>query len=149
MFVDETGAIRSGNPVDGTSSIIVAGSGNRLPIMSPDGTRLAYLSANDLVVTDAQGQDPIVVATDGLLGTSYLGWTPDNGRVIVGLSTGKLVAYEVAAGAEPSPMLDSANVGGLHNDLADLFRPPAGDEVLELGTGPQRQWPLPPVAEWR
>ncbi len=34
-------------------------------------------------------------------------------------------------------MLDSANVGGLHNDLADLFRPPAGDEILEYGTGPQ------------
>ncbi len=137
VFIDETGAIRAGNPVDGTSSIIVAGSGNRLPIMSPDGTRLAYLSVNDLVVSDPRGGDPVVVATDGLLGTTYLGWTPDSHRVIAGLSTGKLVAYEATAGAKPSPMLDSSNVGGLHNDLADLFRPPAGDEILEYGSGPQ------------
>ena len=136
MFIDEDGAIRSGNLVDGTSSIIAAGSGNRLPIMSPDGTRLAYLSLDELVVSDPQGRDPVVVATDGLLGANYLGWTPD-GRVIAGLSNGKLVAYAVAAGAEPSPMLGSANVGGLHNDLADLFRPPAGEEILEYGSGPQ------------
>jgi hypothetical protein len=137
IYVDETGAIRSGDPVDGTSSIIVAGSGNRLPIMSPDGTRLAYLSVNHLVVTDPLGRDPVVVAPDGLIGANYLGWSPDSGRVTVGLSTGKLVAYDVAAGAEQSPLLDSANVGGLHNELADLFRPPAGDEVLQLGAGPQ------------
>ena len=137
VFIDEMGAIRAGNLADGTSSIIVAGSGNRLPIMSPDGTRLAYLSVDELVVTDPRGGDPIVVATDGLLGTTYLGWTPDSGRVIAGLSTGKLVAYDVTAGAEPSPMLESSNVGGLHNDLADLFRPPAGDEILEYGSGPQ------------
>jgi hypothetical protein len=137
VFIDETGAIRSGNPGDGTSSIIVAGNGNRLPIMSPDGTRLAYLSMNNLVVTDPRGRDPVVVATDGLLGTTYLGWTPDGRRVMAGLSTGKLVAYDVAAGAQPSPMLETSNVGGLHNDLADLFRPPAGDEILEYGPGPQ------------
>jgi len=137
MFIDDTGAIRAGNLVDGTSSIIVASGGNRLPIMSPDGTRLAYLSDNHLIVTDPRGRDEVVVATEGLLGAVYLGWTPDSGRVIASLSTGKLVAYDVAAGAQPSPMLDSANVGGLHNDLTDLFRPPAGDEVIEYGSGPQ------------
>ena len=106
-------------------------------ITSPDGTRLAYMSVADLVVVDPQGRDPVTIASNGLLGADYLGWSPDSSRVIVGLSTGKLVAYDVAAGAEQSPLLDSANVGGLHNDLADLFRPPAGDEVLEkLGTGP-------------
>ena len=137
VFIDESGAIRSGNPVDGTSSVIVGGSGNRMVITSPDGTRLAYMSVADLVVTDPQGGDPVAVASDGLLGANYLGWTPDSSRVIVGLSTGKLVAYDVATNAEPSPLLDAANVGGLHNDLADLFRPPSGDEVLELGTGPK------------
>ena len=137
MFIDETGAIRSGNPVDGTSSIIVAGSGNRMPIMSPDGTRLAYLSVDELIVTDPLGRDPVVVATVGLLGADYLGWMPDSSRVIIRLSTGKLVAYDVAAGAQASPLLDSANVGGLHNDLADLFRPPAGEDILEYGSGPQ------------
>jgi hypothetical protein len=137
MFVDETGAIVAGDPVDGTSSTIVAGSGNRLPIMSPDGTRLAYMSGGDLVVIDPQGGDRVLVASEGLLGAIYLGWMPDSRRVIVGLSTGKLVAYDVAADAKPSPLLDSANVGGLHNDLADLFRPPAGEEVLEYGSGPQ------------
>ena len=137
VFIDETGAIRAGNPVDGTTSIIVAGSGNRLPIMAPDGTRLAYLSTNDLVVSDLQGRDPVVVATDGLIGANYLGWMPDSSRVIIRLSSGKLVAYDVAAGAQASPLLDSANVGGLHNDLADVFRPPVGNEVLEYGSGPK------------
>ena len=137
MFIDEAGAIRSGNPVDGTTSIIVAGSGNRMPIMSPDGTRLAYLSVDELMVSDPLGRDQVVVATVGLIGADYLGWMQDSSRVIIRLSSGKLVAYDVAAGAQASPLLDSANVGGLHNDLADLFRPPAGEDILEYGSGPQ------------
>jgi Tol biopolymer transport system component len=137
VFIDQAGAIRAGDPVDGTSSIIVGGSGNRLPAMSPDGTRLAYLSVNDLLVVDPMGRDPVLVATDGLVGADYLVWTPDSSGLVVRQSTGMLVTYDVAADARPMLLLDSANVGGLHNDLADVFRPPAGDEILEVRTGPQ------------
>ena len=58
----------SGNPVDGTSSIIVAGSGESTAhhVAGRHPPRLP-VERTTLVVSDAAGSDPIVVATDGLL----------------------------------------------------------------------------------
>ncbi len=149
MFIDEAGAIRSGNPVDGTSSIIVAGSGNRLPIMSPDGTRLAYLSANDLVVTDPQGQDPIVVATrrppGHLVPWLDAGQRSRHRRPVDREARG--VRRRCRRQAEPDARLRQCR------RLAQRPRrsvPAAGRRRSPRARHrAERRWPLPPVTEWR
>jgi Tol biopolymer transport system component len=142
-FTNGDGAILVGNPVDGTSTVLVGGNGHERPVFSPDGTRLASLqTTNDehtpnLIVSDADGQDPIVVATDGMADITYLGWSPDSRRIVVITSDGKLLAFDTVSGAQPATLLDGIGVGDGYNiDLADLFRPPAGDEVLVAYDGP-------------
>lgn len=142
-FTDGDGAIHLGNPVDGTSIVLPGLSGHQRPVFSPDGMRLASLQITndehtpDLVVSDSKGQDPIVVTTEGMSEISYLGWTPDSLRVVVITSDGSLLAYEVESGAQPTTLLEGIDVGDGYNiDLADLFRPPAGDEILTAFAGP-------------
>ena len=143
MFIDDTGAIRAGNPVDGSSSVIVPSGSNRLPTVSPDGTHVAFMRENaahdtELVVVDAQGRNPVVLATEGpLLVTDHVGWMPDSRRVVVDGGAGGLYAYDVVAGATPTTVVDAFSRNGLQNELSNLFRPPAGDEILVVGAGPQ------------
>jgi Tol biopolymer transport system component len=142
VFADADGAIRAGNAVDGTTVVIVAGNGNRQPVVSPDGTHIAYMRTNashttDLVAVDSQGRDPVVLASGGLLRDTYVGWTPDSRRVTAVMGAARLVAYELVAGGRPTTVLDAMSTNGLQNDLPNLFRPPAGDEVLELAFGRQ------------
>ena len=138
MFIDDTGAIRAGDPVEGTSTVIVPSGPYRQLALSPDGTHLAFLRHDtELVVVDAQGHDPAVLATKGILGVTHVGWTPDSRRIVVDGGTGGLYAYDVVAGATPTKLVDAFSSNGLQNELTNLFRPPSGEEVLVLGPGPQ------------
>ena len=42
VFVDSGGSIVAGNPATGSTQTIVAGSGHGMPIVSPDGTQVAF-----------------------------------------------------------------------------------------------------------
>jgi hypothetical protein len=143
-FTDGNGAILVGNPVDGTSAVLLAGTGHERPVFSPDGTKLAFLQTTndehtpDLVVSDATGHDPIIVTTEGMSEIGYLGWTPDSRRIVAITNDGKLIAFDPVSGARPTTLLDRLDVGDGYNiDLADLFRPPAGAEILQFYVGPE------------
>jgi hypothetical protein len=146
VFLDDTGAIRAGSPADSRSTEILPPGDHSLPAFSPDGTRVAFLRTNasgdlELVVVDAQGRNEIVIANaDSLLDTqtvTHVGWMPDSRRVVVDGGDGGLYAYDVAAGATRTTVLDRFERNGLQNELANLFRPPAADEILVRGSGPQ------------
>jgi Tol biopolymer transport system component len=142
-FTGGNGAILVGNAVDGTSAVLLDGMGHERPVFSPDGTKLAFLQTTndehtpDLVVSDANGHDPVVVTTDGMTDIRYVGWSPDSRRIVVVTSAGRLLAFDAVRGAQPTTVLDSISVGDGYNiDLADLFRPPTGDEILTAYDGP-------------
>ena len=141
-FTDGQGAILAGNPVDGSSTVLLGSTGHERPVYSPDGTRLAFLqTTNDehtpeLVVSSADGRDPIVV-TSGMTGIGYLGWSPDSRRLVVISGDGQLLEFDAVRGAQPTTVLEGIAVGDGYNiDLADLFRPPNGEEILQIYAGP-------------
>ncbi len=50
---------------------------------------------------------------------------------------GRLLAYDAQSGAQPTTLLEGIDVGDGYNiDLADIFRPPAGDEIIATFAGP-------------
>ena len=143
-FTDGNGAILVGNPVDGSSAVLLGTTGHERPVYSPDGTRLASLQTTndehtpDLVVSDADGRTPIVVAPLGETGVSYLGWSPDSRRLVVITNDGRLLEFDAVRDAQPTTLLDGVNVADGYNiDLADLFRPPNGEEILQIYAGPE------------
>ena len=144
MFIDDTGAIRAGNPVDGSSSVIVP-SGNesaasRLAEWHPrrlrDGERGARHRACRRGCPGSEPGRPRHrrPAPDhgpcGLDAGQSAGSSSDGGA-------GGLYAYDIVAGATPTTVVDAFSRNGLQNELSNLFRPPAGEEILVLGTGPQ------------
>ena len=126
LFVDNNRAIRSGNVVDGTSTVVVPPGDFRQLAFSPDGTRVAFLRTNarrdlELVVADAQLRNQVVLAKGGSLGDpSHVGWTPDSRRVVVDEGT-TLYAYDLAPNATPTVAVDTFSRNGLMNELTNLF----------------------------
>jgi hypothetical protein len=143
VFADGTGVVRTGNPVDGTSAVLLPGIGHERPVYSPDGTRLAFLqTTNDehtpeLIVSNADGRSEVVVTTADMTGTRYLGWSPDSRRLVVITADGRLLEFDAVANAQPTTLIEGIDGDGYNIDLADLFRPPNGEEILQISTGPE------------
>ena len=148
-FVDDQGAIRAGLPTETTFQVIVPGPGNDRPVFSPDGTQLAYLHTGalgtaDIVVSKPDGTEAHTLNPDGLSSIAYLGWTPDGGSVVVGAAPRKLLAFDATKLAEPALITDQARftgtvagLTGFNDHLASLFRPPLGQEIAFIGSGPE------------
>ena len=146
-FVDDTGAILAGDPATGTSRVIVSGAGHQRPVFSPDGTRLAFLQTDQLgnaavVVADADGRQPRVISDSGLLSVGHVGWSADGRRVVVAIPPNTLAAFDADRTGPPTTLSDAATFDGAYTSfddfnaaLADLYRPPNGDEFLYLGDG--------------
>lgn len=76
------------NP-DGSSRIRLTRSGDAgSPDWSPDGTRIAYASEDDLWVMGARGDDPVRL-TSGTAVDSDPSWSPDGGRLAFTRKAGK------------------------------------------------------------
>lgn len=143
-FIGSDGSILAGNPIDGASAVLLTGGGHERPVYSPDGTKIAFLRTTndedtpDLVVADADGNHPIVVTATGMMSVSYLGWSPDSRRLAVITTGDQLLEFDAIADAPSTTVLQDIKVGDAYNiDLADLFRPPTGDEILQIYAGPE------------
>jgi Tol biopolymer transport system component len=143
-FVDQDGAIRAGLATATAFDVIVPGPGNDRPMFSPDGTRLAYLHENsrrnqDIVVAAPDGNGAVTVNADTIVSVDYLGWTPDSASVLVGRAQGKLVAFDATRRGASTVVSDTYSRGstGFGDPIASLFRPPLGEEVAFLGSGPE------------
>jgi len=89
--------------------VVAAGSGASCPVVSPDGTRLAYLKRNveagglDLMVLALGGGEPVTLA-NGVEGSEFPSWSPD-GRFVAYAAGSPLRVWVVsAAGGDPRPV---------------------------------------------
>jgi len=86
--------------------VLAAGSQASCPAVSPDGTRLAYLSNNqdaggvDLMVLALSGGEPVTLAT-GVEGSEFPSWSPDGRSVAFAAGSPLQVWVVSAAGGEP------------------------------------------------
>jgi Tol biopolymer transport system component len=136
VFVDDTGAVRLGD-VEGSSTVIVAGPGHMRPVFSPDGRRLAYFQRNakgrsDIVVSGPRGESPLVITATAVSNDGFFGWTPDSQKVVVAVGR-QVYAYDATTTALPSMLADDITTDGFNNSITDLFRPPTGAEVVQVG----------------
>ncbi|MBN9169424.1 MAG: PD40 domain-containing protein, partial [Microbacterium sp.] len=70
---------------DGTPRRLTRGTADAAPIVSPDGSRIAFVRGDakgkgQVFVVDAQGGEP-VQATDAPLGIGEFSWSPDGARL--------------------------------------------------------------------
>jgi len=138
VFTDETGQINVGDIADGTSHVIVPGSGHSKPVFSPDGQWLAYLQdGTDVVVSGPNGQAPRVIATVGSI--DHFGWMPDSTAVIAIVGS-EILAIDLQGTGATRTVFKGAygtHFNGLNDNLTDFFRPPFGDAILFIGNGPK------------
>lgn len=138
-YVDRRGDIVV---ADTAGVTVVEISGRRLerPSFSPDGTQLAFLRAGprgllEVVVVAADGSGERVVSRDPFVSVGYFGWSPDSSAVVVG-ARDRITLLDRAGRLDPVILADSDGTpvtvpdDGFNSDLSDLFRPPAGDQVL-------------------
>jgi Tol biopolymer transport system component len=146
-FADDTGAILVGDVGTGISRVIVPGPGHQRPVYSPDGRRLAYLQAArqgglDIVVSDSDGGSPVIINPKPINSIGHLGWTPASDQVVVVNSAG-IMAFDPTTQAAGELLYQGSGVGSweyldsFNSNLTDIFRPPAGDEILFVGYGPK------------
>jgi Tol biopolymer transport system component len=119
------------NPATGSSRAIITGPDLESdPRFSPDGSRLAYkrqtADTYDLVVTAADGSQPMVVGTLPITywsGYEQFEWTPDGRSLLINIRAfGELRLYDATTPAEPRVL--AKGVSWVQ------YRPPWGDQIL-------------------
>jgi len=110
------------------------------PALSPDGKRLAYVSANGQIVMRANMyEDKTVQLTFGVAKPTRLTWTPDGSRIAFRTATDvESVAVDVTAGANANPTTVVAPAPGCRRSSGRAGRRSIGSP------GPIRSpWPSP------
>jgi Tol biopolymer transport system component len=147
------GDIYVGDPVTGTTTAIVTGREiDSTPIVSPDGTHIAFVRGDpwgdeaSVVVVPLDGSDEAVAMPAGFSERGLgIAWTPDSASLVASLDTaplttpsfdGELALLDASGLAEPrllTPPLPAWPGGPYFNansGVAPMFRPPTSDLIL-------------------
>jgi len=140
IVYDADGDIFAADPETGATKAIVTGpETDRAPVLSRDGTRVAFerkavgaVGAGLLFVARADGGGIVQVTPEPLIGLSAWSFSPD-GRSIVALATIDFQVRIVIATSDGvgEPRVLAARVPA--EDSAPEFRPPDGSEILFIG----------------
>ena len=144
-YVDDQGAIQGVDPLTGESTTLVPGPDNSRPLYASDGARLAYLrfvpgAGYDLTVLDLGTGSSLVITPEPLGAVGFLGWAPDGGTIVVSLPDGRLMAYDTQTAGPPRRLAAASRevspkpIDDFNADPRDLFRPPAGKEIVFVGS---------------
>jgi Tol biopolymer transport system component len=144
VFTDSTGQINVGTLADGTSRIIVPGSGHSRPVFSPDGRWLAYLQngngGTDIVVSGPNGEAPRVLSATAIGSPiGHFGWAPDS-KAVIAFVGADILAFDLHVTGSSRTIFkgaDGTRFNSFNDNLTDFFRPPNGDEILFVGNGPK------------
>jgi Tol biopolymer transport system component len=135
VFADLMHRIQVGDPITLKSKLIVSDGQNERPIVSPDGTHIAFLRSNgdgsDVVVTRFDGTDPVVLTAAPLREVTYFEWVPDS-RSVVAVSAADQGQYDLASPGKPSTPAFAMPADGFNNVVGWVYRPPDGAEVAVL-----------------
>jgi hypothetical protein len=124
------GDLFAGSALTGASHPIVSGSGlDRKPVVSPDGTHIAFLrtaegstaDAFDLLVAKVDGTDIRTISTAKVSNGDPFFWSPDGTFILLNNGEGNLMRYSAEGGA---PVIVAQAT------FAHAFQPPAGGRVL-------------------
>ena len=135
------GGIYVGDPVTGTSRLLVGGPDNKaVPRFSPDGTQVAYLQvatgagspAVDIYVVREDGSGLPVKITpqpidDTEAGWKWIGWTPDGRQIAVVHGVGDVNQLDLFDATGSGAVEAVTTAAGM--DFVQ-FRPPDGREIL-------------------
>ena len=133
--LEGNGDIFVGDPVTGTTRLVVGGPGNdNSAFFSPDGTQIGFFrdmpTGEDIYVARTDGSDVRKITSAPLAGLTTWGWTPNSDGLLVGYYVNSVPRLEVLdAAGKAAPRL-------LAEDLeadSTVYRPPNGDEIMIRG----------------
>jgi len=132
VFADLTGKLQLGDPVTRNAKVIVSEGSNSRPIVSPDGTHIAFLRRNgdgsDIVVTRSDGTEPSVLTAAPIGEVSYFEWLP-NSRSVIAVTGADQQQYDLASPGKPSTPPFALPTDGFNNVMGWVYRPPDGAQV--------------------
>jgi Tol biopolymer transport system component len=121
--------------------VIIPGSGHSRPVFSPDGRWLAYLQdsngVTDVVVSGPTGEAPRVLNVAAIGSIGHFGWMPDS-KAVIAVVGADILAFDLQGTGSSRTIFkgaDGTQFNGIYDNLADIFRPPHGDELLFIGNG--------------
>jgi hypothetical protein len=144
------GDIFVGDPVTGTTRLVVGGPGNdNTASFSPDGTQISFLrdmpTGEDIYVARADGSDVRKIISTPLGGLATFGWTPTSDGLLVGHDVNNVQRLEVldAAATPRRALAEGLRAGSLSTSSADRRR---SDLWTSTGLGPVRHGPTAPTS---
>ena len=147
---ENTGDLFLLDPTSGATVPVITGPAtDAQPVFSPDGTRFAFRRSNtsggtvadDIVVANADGSNPIVIAPSPIENALYgMEWAPDARSLLVGAQgVDEVRLYDATRASPPRVIAHGAYF------VTSPFRPPDGAAVM-LGRakdgGDAREWSL-------
>jgi dipeptidyl aminopeptidase/acylaminoacyl peptidase len=127
------GDIHMVDPATGVITTVVAGADQDFdPIVSPDGSKLAFRRTNTsvgpahaIIVADVDGSNTRVINSELPRGTERLEWSPDSRSLLV-LGPDRSVVWLISATEVAAPRVVAKDVDVFHRP----FQPPDGSAIL-------------------
>ena len=146
IVYDSVGDLFSLDPTSGATAPVITGPAtDAQPVFSPDGTRIAFWRSNmsngsvadDIVVANADGSNPIVITPTPVDGDpSGMEWAPDARSLLVDAQS-EVRLYDATRSVPPRAIAHGAFLA------LSPFRPPDGATVMlgrTEGGGDAREW---------
>jgi Tol biopolymer transport system component len=147
VFVDAQGRVAFADPATGVQRVIADVTGASNPLVSLDGTRVAFLrqaglsvGAYDLMVVNVDGTGQIQLSGKTMSAPKYFGWSGDGRQIVVVDSAWRMLLFGTREQAAPVNLsdlakLDLVNIGLGYNYRSTAAFRPNGDEILFTSGG--------------